>query len=99
MLVTSKDLLLVVISFCILWFTVFVCWAMYYLIAMLRHASKMTLSLREKIEAIDSILKLVKDKLEKGTSHIGLIADSAIKLVSYFVEKQNTSSGSSRKKK
>jgi nitrate reductase assembly molybdenum cofactor insertion protein NarJ len=95
MLETSKDLLLVVIAFCILWLTVFICWSMYYVVVMLKNFSKMTTSVREKLELVDSILKLVKDKLEKSSNHVAVIADSVIKLVGFMMEKQ----GRSRSKK
>ena len=96
MLENSKDLFLVAASLSLIWFTIFVCWAMYYLVVMLRNVSRMTTSVREKLELVDSILKLVKDKLEKGSNHMAVIADSAIKLVGLFMEKQGKRS--SRKK-
>jgi len=99
MLETSKDLLFVVIAFCILWFTVFVCWALYYVIVMLRNISKMTISIREKMEVVDKILKLIKEKLEKGSSHMAMISDSAIKLIGFLIEKQKKDSGRGKKKR
>ncbi|MDD2807893.1 MAG: hypothetical protein PHW95_05255 [Patescibacteria group bacterium] len=98
MLETSKDLLYVVISFAILWVTVFSCWALYYVIVMLRNASKMTTSIREKLELVDNILKLIKDKLEKGSNHMAMLSDSVIKLVGFFMEQQKKSSGKKGKK-
>ncbi len=98
MIESSKDILLLTIAFSILLFTLFVCWAIYYMIVMLRNASKMTISIREKLELVDKILKLVKDKLEKGSNHVALISDSVIKLVGFLMEKQK-SKGSSKKKK
>ena len=88
MLETSKDLLFIVLSLAVLWLTVFFCWALYYVIVMLRNFSKMTTSVREKLETVDKILKLVKEKLEKGSNHMAVIADSAIKLVGFLMEKQ-----------
>lgn len=85
---SSNDLFLVAASLCLVLFTMFVCWAMYYLVVMLRNVSRMTTSVREKLELVDSILKLVKDKLEKGSNHMAVIADSTIKLVGLFMEKQ-----------
>jgi len=101
MLETSKDLLFVVIAFCILWFTVFICWGLYYFISILRNTSKMTVSIRQKLELVDKILKLIKEKLEKGTNHMALVSDSIIKLVGFVMEKQKKSSarGTARKKK
>src|SRR3989338_2538005 len=99
MLETSKDLLFVVLAFCILWFTVFVCWGLYYMITMLRNASKMTASIREKLELVDKILKLVKDKLEKGSNHMALISDSVIKLVGLAMEKQQKKAAGKKQKR
>jgi len=52
----------------------------------------MTTSIREKLETVDKILKLVKEKMEKGSNHMAVIADSAIKLVGFFMEKQGKKS-------
>lgn len=93
MLETSKDLLFIVIAFCILWLTVFICWGMYYMVMMLKNFSRITTSIREKMEIVDKILKLVHEKLEKGSNHMAVLADSAIKLVGYFMEKQGKSAG------
>ncbi|MFA6322377.1 MAG: hypothetical protein WCX71_02755 [Candidatus Buchananbacteria bacterium] len=99
MLETSKDLLMVVIAFCILWFTVFMCWAMYYLVVMLKDFSRMTTSIREKLELVDNILKLVKQKLEKGSDHMAIIADSAIKIVGFVMDKQKKAAVEKKRKK
>lgn len=99
MLETSKDLLYIVIAFSILWVTIFLCWMMYYFISILRNTSKITVSLREKLELVDKILKLVKDKLEKGSNHMAILSDSAIKLVGFLMEKQKEKDSSSKKKK
>lgn len=58
----------------------------------------MTLSIREKLELVDKILNLVKEKLEKGSNHMALVSDSVIKLVGFLMEKQSKSSNKSRKK-
>lgn len=99
MLESAKDLFFIILALGILWFTVFVCWALYYIIAMLRDFSKMTLSVREKLETVDKILKLVKEKLEKGSNHMAMITDSVIKLAGFFMEKQKSGSGGKKKKK
>ena len=99
MLESSKDLLLIVIAFCVLWLTIFVSWTIYYVAMMLRNTNKMMTSIRDKMEMVDSILKLVKEKLEKSTSHLGILADSAIKMAGYFVEQKKKAPGKKRGKK
>lgn len=88
MLATSKDLFWIIFSLSLGLFTIFTCWAIYYLVMILRNANKMMSSVREKIELVDKILKLVRDKLEKSSSHLSVIADSVIKLVGFMMERQ-----------
>ncbi len=99
MLETSTDLLKIIIAFCILWLTVFICWAMYYLVMMLKDFSRMAHSVREKLEVADKILKLVQQKLERGSDHMAIIADSAIKLVGFIMEKQKKEPTDKKKRK
>ena len=40
MIETSKDILYLVIAFCVLWLTVFLCWALYYMIRMLKQTNQ-----------------------------------------------------------
>jgi len=99
---TSKDLLYIILAFCILWFTAFVCWALYYIISVMRSVAKITDSAKKKMQMVDDILKLVKlvkDKLDKGSNHMSILADSAIKLVGFVMDKQKKSTAKSKKKK
>jgi len=99
MFATTRDLLNIVLAASVIILTVFVCWAVYYVGKIFRDASRVASSVRLKLELIDKILNLVKDKLEKGASHLGLIADSAIKLAGYFIERQVEKPDKNRKRK
>lgn len=96
---TSRDILNMVLAVCAILLTVFLVWAVYYLGKIFRDASRVASSVRLKLELVDKILNLVKDKMEKGASHLGLIADSAIKLVGYFIERQTERPRKGRGKK
>lgn len=91
----SGDLLNLVIAFSILLFTAFVVWSMYYLIKTLRNVSSIITGVKEKMDTIDKILNLVYDKLEKGSSHMAILSETAVRLVSHLVDKKT---GKSRKK-
>src|SRR3989338_20630 len=95
---TSGDILNMVWAVCAIVLTVFLSIVLYNVYKILRDASKVTTSFREKLELVDNILNLVKEKLEKGAGHLGLIADSTIKLVSFFMERQAEKPKSRRKK-
>ncbi len=96
---TSKDVLLLTIAGSVALFTIFACWGIYYVIVMLKNVSKMTVSVREKLETFDKILKLIKEKLEKGSSHMAMVTDSLIKLVGFVMEKQGRNAASKKRKK
>ena len=87
---TSRDLLNITLAGAVGLFTLFLCWMMFYFIKTLRNVSTITTGIKDKMETIDKILHLVKEKLEKGSNHMAMVADSAIKLVGYFMDKKDS---------
>ncbi|MFH1427044.1 MAG: hypothetical protein ABIG60_00750 [Patescibacteria group bacterium] len=83
----SKDLLYIVIAFCILWLTVFVAWFIYYLIMIMRQVFQIIKEVREKINKVDKAIKDFKDKVEHGTAYLALISEGVKKLTKNFHEK------------
>lgn len=49
----------------------------------------MVASIKQKIDLVDNILKLAKEKLEHTSGHLTAISDNIFKIVSYFIEKQS----------
>jgi hypothetical protein len=99
MLESSKDVLFIALALCSLWLTIFVCWSLWYIITMLRDAHKLVKSVREKMETVDAVLSVVRDKLEEGSSHLGMIADTILRFGGYFLEKKMKSATSSSRTK
>lgn len=83
MLETSKDLLWIVLSFCILWFTIFVCWAIYYVIAMLKNVNDLVRDIKEKIGTVESFFTSLKDKIEKSSSSINALVNVGNQVAQY----------------
>jgi biopolymer transport protein ExbB/TolQ len=83
---SSKDILYLVLAFCILWFTAFVCWMLYYVIGMLKDASETVRSVRDKLHAIDEAIRGVKEKLDHSASYLGMVA-GGVKLAISYLEK------------
>lgn len=71
---SSKDLFYIVLSFCVLWFTVFLCWFLFYLIKILKQTNDLVEDLKEKIE--------------NALSHLGVIGEGIKKVISYVMEKR-----------
>ena len=97
MIESTKDIFWLVAAFSLAFFTFFVCWTMYYCVMMLRDASKVIASIKQKIELVDTILHLIQEKLEKTSSHLSLISESIMKVAGFFMDRE--SEKKERKKK
>ena len=64
---SSKDILYIVIAFCILWLTIFISWMMYYCITIIKQVNEMVKDVRVKLNLIESFINLMKEKLEKSS--------------------------------
>jgi len=99
MLETSKDLLYVVISFCILWITVFMCWMIYYVAMLLKQAYDVTKSFKSKLEKVEGLIDVAKDRLEKSSTHMALLAEGVGQVVKYVINKKETKETKTKGKK
>src|SRR5260221_10136524 len=71
---SSKDILFLVLAFCALWFTAFVCWMLWYFIKMLRDVSATVSEVRDKLHAIEEAIQSVREKIEHSASYLGMVA-------------------------
>lgn len=78
---TSRDLLNVVLVFCILWLTIFIAWFIYYLAMLMREAFKMTKEMHQRINRVDEVITAFKEKIEHSASYLLLIGEGVKKLV------------------
>ncbi len=72
---TTKDLLYIVLAFSVLWLTVFLSWALYYLIAILRDAESVTRQARRISERVESVAEMVQEKFSQSLSFLSPMAD------------------------
>jgi hypothetical protein len=89
MLNNSIDLLRIVIAFCLLWFTIFICWWLFYAIMIIRNVYVVTHSIKKKLKVIDEISKQAKDKFQKTAEYIDLAATGIGKIIGYVKEKKD----------
>ena len=87
MLQTSHDLLNLVIAVSVAGFTFFVCWALFYLVMILRQGYKAIRGAREWIGKMDNVLTTLKEKIEHSTSYLMLIGEGVKKLVEVIKER------------
>lgn len=63
MIESSKDIFYIVLSFSVFWFTIFLCWALYYLIKMLKQTNELLTEVKDKIEQASNVIGVLKSKL------------------------------------
>ena len=97
MITSSKDILYIVLAFCFLWLTIFIAWAIYYVVMILRESKKIINDVRRKIELIEEVLVVLKEKLEHTSSHMKLLVETIANVAEFIKEKRGEKK--SKKKK
>jgi uncharacterized protein YoxC len=64
MLETSKDILYLVIAFCVLWITVFLCWMFYYVTRILKNANEIAEEFRSRLQVLTEAIHYLRGKVE-----------------------------------
>lgn len=83
---TSKDILYIILAFCILWLTIFLSWLLFYIISILRNLRWFIKGAKENMENVVKGIGVLREKIEHSFSHLGFIADAAKHLLSYFLD-------------
>ena len=60
----SKDILYLVIAFCIIWVTVFLCWMFYYVTRLLRNANRVVEEFRARIQSLTEAVHHLRSKVD-----------------------------------
>ncbi|MFH1029939.1 MAG: hypothetical protein V1770_01625 [bacterium] len=87
---TTKDIMFLVIAFCILLLTVFAVWLLYYFIAIIRDVRKVTKSVEEKVEKVGRIIDLLKEKLDSSAMQFALLVSAIKEIVSFVSARRET---------
>lgn len=72
---TSLDLMYGVLSLCIVIFTGFLVWIMYYVAQILRQGNEVVTEIREKIQEIEEAVMEVKEKVVSSATSISYVAN------------------------
>jgi hydrogenase maturation factor HypE len=93
---SSKDVLYIVISFCIIWVAVFLCWMFYYAGKILKNTNQIIEEFRVRLQSLADAIGYIQEKVEfmslamnsvfKGVGNT--IKDAAIKKAKKWVEKK-----------
>lgn len=61
---SSKDILYLVLAFCILWVSAFLCWLLYYGVRIMKDTSKIVEEFRIRLQNLSELIKTISDKIE-----------------------------------
>lgn len=85
---TSKDILYLVISFCVLWTTVFLCWMFYYVMRLLRNTNQIVEEFRVRLQSLTEAINYIRGKVEHMSGLMSLITDGAAGLVKNVISRK-----------
>ena len=97
MIETTKDILYLVISFVVLLLTIFLCWVIFYVAMILKEFKKIVFDVRRKIELVETVLTVLKDKIEHTSSYIKLLMESVGNIVEFLRDRKEEKTGKRRK--
>ncbi|MBI2444296.1 MAG: hypothetical protein HYV42_03600 [Candidatus Magasanikbacteria bacterium] len=80
---SSRDILYLVIAFCVLWVTVFLCWIFYYLMRILKNANEIVEEFRMRLQGLTEAIQYIRGKVE----HISAVLTAAGSGVGGLVKK------------
>lgn len=105
MLETSKDLLNILIGISVASFAFFVCWALFYLVMILKKGYQATkeitdfvASLKQKLDKFENLLTTIEEKIKSSTSYIPLIMKGVTELIGYIGKKKENKKEIKKKK-
>lgn len=85
---SSSDILNLVISFCVLWVTVFLCWLLYYAMRLLRNANRIVEEFRMRLQALTEAINYIRGKVEHISSFMTVAGEGVTGLVSKVVARK-----------
>lgn len=77
----SQDILYIVLAFCALWFTAFLCWLMYQVVSIIRRAHEVLDLAERKLDLLERSVTGIKAKFDSGTAVFVTVADGLRKLI------------------
>ncbi len=77
----SQDILFIVLAFCALWFTAFLCWLMYQAASLLKHVHGLVDEIKIKVASLEDAVMGMKRKFEGNIAMVSSIAEGVKKII------------------
>jgi translation initiation factor 2 alpha subunit (eIF-2alpha) len=77
----SKDIFYIVLAFCALWFTAFLCFALYHVAAFMKRMQDLSSHAKEKFDEAMETVRVIRMKVEGHVNAITSIGDGIRKVM------------------
>ena len=88
MLETSKDILNISIATAVVVLVIFLCWAIYYLIANLRRINRISKQVERGVIKVEDLIDLLKGKIKQSSSYLFVLGRLAEKAIEHFINRK-----------
>lgn len=86
----SSDILNISLSSAVVVVAIFLCFALYYLIANLKRVNKISAQIEKGVDKVENLMELIQDKIKQSQSYFFLFGKLAEKAIDYIVSKKST---------
>lgn len=77
----SRDILFMVLAFCALWFTAFLCFALYHIATFMKRMQELSNHAKDKFDDLMQSINTIRIKIESHVSAITSIGDGIRKIM------------------
>lgn len=77
----AKDILFMVLALCALWFTAFLCWALYQAATLMKRVHGLVDEVRSRVEELMDVVSTIRMRVEGHVSSLSNIADGVRKIM------------------
>lgn len=89
----ARDILFVVLAFCALWFTAFICWLIYQVAMILKNVNDTVSDARASLGKIETAISGIRGRFDHAASALVLIVDSGRRILEYLMERKDKKVG------
>jgi len=87
-MIEAKDVLLIVLAFCALWFTAFMCWLVYQIATILKHVNDVVSEVHETLGKMEKAITGIKGRFDHAVSGLMLAIDGGQKIMDLLGKKK-----------
>jgi predicted PurR-regulated permease PerM len=80
-MLTTQDIFFIILAFCALWFTVFICWALYQAAQLIKRIHVLVDEMRAKVHNVEQTISGLKSRFEGNLEMVSGIAASVRKIM------------------